>query len=227
MYVVEATFVIEEIGDFDSDCGRIPTLLPDEIEEPETEHEQSPDPNRHRRGKLHIQKGFRRSSAHQNAPPDIDRNVMSGLQDFSLRADSDEEALLESDDEESSDFGETLNLLLIQRRAERRHRRMTSGSISKRTISESIGSDTDNEDLHAMLDASEVGSSARRLRRRLGDRMSLNFTDPPPPRIDELDEPDSSDNEDDVKELICDGETLARELPYYTLEYISMEVDSP
>ncbi|ERT02685.1 hypothetical protein HMPREF1624_00986 [Sporothrix schenckii ATCC 58251] len=153
---------------------------------------------------------------------------MSGLRGFSFRNDSDEEALIDEDEEDGSDFDENAhNLFRLKQRAERRRRRMTSGSISKRTISESIGSDTDNEDLMAMLDESEVGSSARRLRRRIGDRHSLQFQDPPPPRIDELEEPDTSDNEDDVKELTRDGETLARELPYYTLEYISMEVDSP
>ena len=98
---------------------------------------------------------------------------------------------------------------------------MTSGSIGKRTISESIGSDSDREDVLPFLEVNEVGSSARRLRRKVGDRRSLQFQDPPPPRIEELEEPPTSEDE------MLDGETLARELPYYTLEYISMEIDSP
>lgn len=108
---------------------------------------------------------------------------------------------------------------LIKRRMAARHKRMTSGSIGKRTISESIGSDTDREDIRSFLGAEEAGSSARRLRRRVGDRRSLQFPDPPPPRIEELDEPGSSDDE------LLAGESLARELPYY--EYVSMEIDSP
>lgn len=123
-----------------------------------------------------------------------------------------------SDDSDETDIDE-YEEFLMQRRAEKRRKRMTSGSIGKRTISESIGSDTDLEDLKPYLNTEEVGSSARRLRRRVGDRRSLQFPDPPPPRIDELDEPDSSEDEIVVDDL------LARELPYY--EYISMEVDSP
>ncbi|KJR80009.1 uncharacterized protein SPSK_00541 [Sporothrix schenckii 1099-18] len=229
LLVVEAALVIEEISDFDSDNGRIQVILPYEIEEAESERERTPDPNHNRSGKLNAGRAQRRrSSARLSRLPEIDRSVMSGLRGFSFRNDSDEEALIDEDEEDGSDFDENAhNLFRLKQRAERRRRRMTSGSISKRTISESIGSDTDNEDLMAMLDESEVGSSARRLRRRIGDRHSLQFQDPPPPRIDELEEPDTSDNEDDVKELTRDGETLARELPYYTLEYISMEVDSP
>ena len=217
--------IIEEISDFDSDNGRIQVIQPYAIEEAESEREKTPDPNRNRSGKFNMASARRRSSARLTCLPEIDRSVMSGLREFTFGANSDEEVLL--DDEDGSDYDEgALNSFLLKQRDEKRRRRMTSGSISKRTITESIGSDTDTEDLNVLLDANEVGSSARRLRRRL-DRHSLQFQDPPPPRIDELEEPDTSDNEDDVKELIHNGETLARELPYYTLEYISMEVDSP
>ncbi|CAK7222403.1 hypothetical protein SBRCBS47491_004854 [Sporothrix bragantina] len=224
LFVFEA-LIIEEVSDFDSDNGMIPVILPYEIEEAESEREKTPDPNRNRSGKFNMAKARRRSSARLSKLPEIDRSVMSGIREFTFGADSDEEVLLDEDDGSDYDEG-ALNSFLLKQRDEKRRRRMTSGSISKRTITESIGSDTDTEDLSAMLDANEVGSSARRLRRRL-DRHSLQFQDPPPPRIDELEEPDTSDNEDDVKELIHNGETLARELPYYTLEYISMEVDSP
>ncbi|KAK4038307.1 hypothetical protein C8A01DRAFT_48067 [Parachaetomium inaequale] len=141
--------------------------------------------------------------------PEVDQKMVFNLGNLNCSDDSDETDL---DEHEYQEF-------LIKRRAARRHKRMTSGSIGKRTISESIGSDTDREDLRSLLGAEEAGSSARRLRRRVGDRRSLQFQDPPPPRIDELDEPDSS--EDDI----FVGESLARELPYY--EYVSMEVDSP
>ncbi|KAK4139444.1 uncharacterized protein C8A04DRAFT_15859 [Dichotomopilus funicola] len=141
--------------------------------------------------------------------PEIDsRNLFNGL---SLNC-SDDSDLTDMDEQE-------FHACLMKRRAERRHKRMTSGSIGKRTISESIGSDTDREDIRSLLGVEEAGSSARRLRRRVGDRRSLQFSDPPAPRIDELDEPASSDDE------IIIGESLARELPYY--EYVSMEVDSP
>ncbi|CAK7269996.1 hypothetical protein SEPCBS57363_003878 [Sporothrix epigloea] len=226
LLIIEAALIIEEVSDFDSDNGRIQILRPYEIEEADSEREKTADPNRNRRGKFNMAKVRRRSSARLSRLPELDRGVMSGLREFTFGADSDEEVLLDEDDDDSDYDEDALKSFLLKQRNEKRRRRMTSGSISKRTITESIGSDTDTEDLSSMLDASDVGSSARRLRRRL-DRHSLQFQDPPPPRIDELDEPDTSDNEDDVKELIHNGETLARELPYYTLEYISMEVDSP
>ncbi|KAK4161807.1 hypothetical protein QBC43DRAFT_216904 [Cladorrhinum sp. PSN259] len=141
-------------------------------------------------------------------PPELDQTIMYNLNNLNC-SDSDETDL---DEVEYREF-------LIKRREEKRRRRMTSGSIGKRTISESIGSDSDREDLKAWIGAEEAGSSARRLRRRIGDRRSLQFTDPPPPKIDELDEPESCDDE------IILSESLARELPYY--QYVTMEVDSP
>ncbi|OAA64669.1 hypothetical protein SPI_03316 [Niveomyces insectorum RCEF 264] len=244
---VEATLIIEEISDYDSDDSRIQILRPDAIEEALSERSRSQSPSKtqgadktRQPNHHHLNRRRRSSVLQQPAIPEMDRSVMSGLRGFSLRADSDgdsdEEALLDDDDydddddnDENGDIDEAAyNQFRLRQREERRHRRMTSGSIGKRTISESIGSDSDNEDLRTLLlDASEAGSSARRLRRRIGDRHSLQFADPPPPRIDELDEPDTTDNDDDIRELTRDGETLARELPYYTLEYISMEVDSP
>ncbi|KAK4226635.1 hypothetical protein QBC38DRAFT_479921 [Podospora fimiseda] len=142
-------------------------------------------------------------------PPELDQAIMYNLNNLNCSDDSDETDI---DEAEYREF-------LIKRREEKRKRRMTSGSIGKRTISESIGSDSDREDLKSWIGAEEAGSSARRLRRRIGDRRSLQFTDPPPPRIDELDEPESCDDE------IILSESLARELPYY--QYVSMEVDSP
>ena len=184
-------FIVEELSDFgDSDDERPGVIRPCAIEYPESDRSRST--SRHR--------------------PEIDQRMMFNLGNLNCSDDSDETDLEEHEYQE----------FLIKRRAERRHKRMSSGSIGKRTISESIGSDTDREDIQSFrsfLGSEEAGSSARRLRRRVGDRRSLQFQDPPPPRIDELDEPDSSEDE------IFIGESLARELPYY--EYVSMEVDSP
>ncbi|KAH8819723.1 hypothetical protein F5884DRAFT_23996 [Xylogone sp. PMI_703] len=111
------------------------------------------------------------------------------------------------------------------RRQEKRRKRRLSVSAQKRTLSQSIGSDTDDEDLQPQhLDVSEVGSSARRLRRKLaGDRTSLIFDDPPP-RIEELEEPESCESVLDIGE---GDEVLAqrfgRELPYYVQD---MDVDT-
>lgn len=114
-------------------------------------------------------------------------------------------------------------------RKKRRSKRLSSGSIHKRTLSQSIGSDTDEEDLQ-QVDANEAGSSARRLRRKTGDRASLIFDDPPQ-MIVELDEPESGDDvarmqvaEPDVD---VDVEELGlHSLPYYYMDTDSMEVDS-
>lgn len=150
-----------------------------------------------------------RSRSRSRHRPEIDPAVMHNLGNLNCSSDSDETDLDETEYKE----------MLLRRREQKRRWRMTSGSIGKRTISESIGSDTDLEDLRAFLGSQDIGSSARRLRRKVGDRRSLQFQDPPPPRIEELEEPDSSDDEIHI------SETLARELPYY--EYLTMEVDSP
>lgn len=109
---------------------------------------------------------------------------------------------------------------LVARREEKRRKRRSSGTV-KRTISQSIGSGTDEEDMVApQLDVGEAGSSARRLRRKT-DRTSLIFDDPPP-RIDELEEPESCE---ELVEIHDDdaGQGVDRNLPYYIQE---MEVDS-
>ncbi|KAK4131064.1 hypothetical protein BT67DRAFT_436574 [Trichocladium antarcticum] len=188
--VTHAEFIVEELSDFgDSDDERLGVIRPCAIEYAESD----------------------RSRSRSRNPPEIDQRMMHNLGNLNCSDDSDETDI----DENEYEFREFLH----RRRAEKRHKRMTSGSIGKRTISESIGSDTDREDLKPFLNPEEIGSSARRLRRRVGDRRSLQFQDPPPPRIDELDEPDSSEDEFMI------SDSLARELPYY--EYVSMEVDSP
>ncbi|KAK4237567.1 hypothetical protein C8A03DRAFT_15897 [Achaetomium macrosporum] len=188
--VTETDLIVEELSDFgDSDDERLGVIRPCAIEYAESD----------------------RSSSRSRTRPEVDQKMVYSLGNLNCSDDSDESDLSEHEYE----------AFLIKRRAEMRRKRMSSGSIGKRTISESIGSDTDLEDIRSFLGVEEAGSSARRLRRRVGDRNrhSLQFQDPPPPRIDELDEPPSSEDE------IFVGESLARELPYY--EYVSMEVDSP
>ncbi|KAG6317772.1 hypothetical protein E4U22_005935 [Claviceps purpurea] len=92
----------------------------------------------------------------------------------------------------------------------RRIRRLSmSSSYGKRTHSEMSGGSESSE--AGALDVSDAGSSARRMRKRLR-RGSLLFQDPPAPRIDELDEPDSS-------EETCDAaDPSVRELPPSPME---------
>ena len=103
--------------------------------------------------------------------------------------------------------------------AERRRKRRSSGSVQKRTLSQSIGSDTDDEDIQPVT--FEGANSARRLRRKVEDRGSLIFDDPPP-RIDELEEPESCEELVEVTHSDIEGQGL-RELPYYVQD---MDVDS-
>lgn len=98
-------------------------------------------------------------------------------------------------------------------RARRRQRRMNMGSIGKRTISER--SDSDSEGFRNKLHPDQVGSSARRLRRRVGIRQNLMFQDPLL-RTDKMDQHPMEHLEDDV---------LAQELPYFG--HTSMVIDSP
>jgi hypothetical protein len=143
---------------------------------------------------------------------DLDRILADGLEKLDCNNHSDErEAWVKMD------------------RKQRRNKRLSSGSHHKRTLSQSIGSDTDDEDLQ-QIDANEAGSSARRLRRKTGDRASPIFDDPPQ-MIVELDEPESGDEvarmqvaEPDVD---IDVEELGlHSLPYYDMDTDSMEVDS-
>ncbi|KAK3689616.1 hypothetical protein B0T22DRAFT_175143 [Podospora appendiculata] len=188
--LAQVAFTVEELSDFaDSDEERIGVIRPHAIEYAESDRSRSRSRNPH--------------------PPEIDQAIMNHLGNLNC-----------SDDSDQTDIDETTyREFIIKRREAKRRRRMTSGSIGKRTISESIGSGSDREDLKPFLNADDMGSSARRLRRRIGNRHSLQFQDPPPPRIDELEEPDSSDDG------LLISEALARELPYY--EYVSMEIDSP
>ncbi|KAJ6441044.1 CBS/PB1 domain-containing protein [Purpureocillium lavendulum] len=137
---------------------------------------------------------------------DLDKGMMKDLRNLKCSNDgSDTDSSPPEDDEEA--FNQ-------RRQALRRFRRVSmSSSFGKRTHSE-LSDDSDNDD--APLDVNDVGSSARRMRKRL-HRGSLLFQDPPEPRIDELEEPDSSEDE------YATENSLARELPYYTMEIMEME----
>ncbi|CAJ2508979.1 Uu.00g140050.m01.CDS01 [Anthostomella pinea] len=146
-----------------------------------------------------------RSRSRSRPPPEVDAAVMTGIENFNPFEHSDEESV-----------GEEFEKSLRDARKQRRVRRMQSGSIGKRTVSER-GSDSDKEDLLPYCEGSEAGST-RRMRRKVGDRSSIQLSGPLPEPIEELKEPVS--DEDEV--ILDDAELFARELPYYTL----MEVDS-
>lgn len=183
-----ATFVVEEMGNFEPGDEERLNAL-------RPSHFEYPESDR--------------SRSRSRNPPEIDHTVMYKFSNLDCSDESDE---TDYDDDDYQQF-------LVKRRMEKRRKRMSSGSIGKRSITESIGSDTDREDLKVQfLDATQAGSSARRLRRKLGNRQSLQFHDPPLPRIDQEDEPNTSADE------FLDDDAL-KELPYYT--YIAMEIDSP
>lgn len=115
-----------------------------------------------------------------------------------------------------------------QLRRQRRRKKRWSSGLFKRSHSQSLGSDTDNEDVETM-DAQDVGSSARRLRRRTrgpGDRSSLVFDDMSNNNIVEVEEPEDSarDNGPPALPLGPDGSTLEA-MPFWVLED-PMEIDT-
>ncbi len=145
-----------------------------------------------------------RSRSGSRAAHELDPALTAGVKHLST-FDSDSEELDPDDD---------FQLQLKLDRQARRIRRMKSGSISKRTISER-DSDSDREDVMPFIDANDPGPVYRRVRRK-GDRTSIHFPGPLPERIEELKEPNSDD-----EVIIDDAELFARELPYFSF----MEVD--
>lgn len=138
-----------------------------------------------------------------------------------------------SDSEDSqTDIEEAEHREILKRqREERRRKRMTSGSIGKRTFAERSDSDVEDDPRHPakrFFATTELGSpGTRRIFRRVaggdGRRRSVQVSEAipmqPPPRIDEIEEPDSSN-----EEITVDESTWSRELPYY--ECVMMDVDS-
>ncbi|GAW13333.1 hypothetical protein ANO14919_027150 [Xylariales sp. No.14919] len=146
-----------------------------------------------------------RSRSGSRAAHELDPALTAGVKHLST-FDSDSEELDPDDDFQMQ--------LRLDRQA-RRIRRMKSGSISKRTISER-DSDSDREDVLPWLDTNDAGPIYRRVRRKGENRTSIHFTGPLPERIEELKEPNSDD-----EVIIDDAELFARELPYFSF----MEVD--
>ncbi|POS73202.1 hypothetical protein DHEL01_v208405 [Diaporthe helianthi] len=138
----------------------------------------------------------------------IEGHVINDFRDLNFRS-PDPDPLSDSSDVSDDEHQEAIR----RQRAYDRQKRRSISSMGKRTMSER--SDSDHEDVRHCLDFEQAGSSARRLKRRIGDRRSLIFQDPPP-KIDEIDEP---------PEEMEDTERLAKELPFYS--YMTMEVDSP
>lgn len=149
--------------------------------------------------------------------PHLDERVVNGLRDL--------------DCGEEGDAEEKRQAWLEKQREEKRRKRRSSGSVKKRNLAQSIGSDTDDEDLQPVTfeGANEAGSSARRLRRKVdGDRTSLIFDDPPVGRIEEESEPESEDEVGVVGEVVEEseseeGEDWDREMPFHGED---MDVDS-
>ncbi|KAM3434787.1 hypothetical protein NHJ13734_005854 [Beauveria thailandica] len=181
-------FVLEEIDPMDSDNG-LSVLDPYEIES-----------NRSRSSSKHRD---------DHGPPfehrELPIRMMQDMRNLHCSNEvSDEEA--EQDTEEAAFYK-------WQQYMRRRRLSVSSSITGKRTFSERSASD-DSDD--GGLDVNEVGSSARRLRKRL-HRGSLLFQDPPEPRIDELEEPNSSEDE------YLPTQHLGMQLPYWTIEINEME----
>ncbi|KAK1976389.1 hypothetical protein LZ30DRAFT_734741 [Colletotrichum cereale] len=195
----KTNFTLEELSDFDPmDQDRTGTIAPSGFSSPASARSRS------------------RAPASKELPSGLTRKMRDLTCGLSGSEDSDED--LDEDEAAHREF------VRMQRELRMRKRRSHGSSIGKRTISER--SDSDHEDW-TPLDPDAVGSSARRLRRRVGDRRSfihLQFQDPPPARIDELEEPES---EVEGTFIFCDSGTLAQELPYYSIEIMEYSTPSP
>jgi hypothetical protein len=114
-----------------------------------------------------------------------------------------------------------------QRRSYRKKKKRWSAGIFKRSHSQSVGSDTDDEDREA-LDAHDLGSSARRMRRRVrgpsDNRSSLIFDDIPNMNILEVEEPEDGDIPRGPPSIPSDDGFTLDELPFWVLED-PMDVD--
>ncbi|PQK11658.1 hypothetical protein BB8028_0003g02820 [Beauveria bassiana] len=181
-------FVLEEIDPMDSDNG-LSVLDPYEIES-----------NRSRSSSKHRD---------DHGPPFEHRELpIRMMQDMrNLHCSN------EASDEEAEQDTEEAAFYKWQQYMRRRRLSVSSSITGKRTFSERSASD-DSDD--GGLDVNEVGSSARRMRKRL-HRGSLLFQDPPEPRIDELEEPNSSEDEYLPTQHLC------MQLPYWTIEINEME----
>lgn len=114
-----------------------------------------------------------------------------------------------------------------QRASYRKKKKRWSAGIFKRSHSQSVGSDTDIEDSEA-LDAHDVDSSARRLRRRVRgpgeNRSSLIFDELPNTNIVEVEEPDDVGSGKGPPSIPSDDGFALDALPFWVLDD-PMDVD--
>lgn len=188
---VDAELIVEEIDPMDSDYEGLDILFPNDID---SDH------------------------SHSAPRPELDGHVLDHLRKLNCSAEaSGDDAESTSSSSSSSISRDSAEIAFYKRQAElKRIRRVSmSSSLGKRTHSEMSG-DSDGDS--TANDASDIPSSARRMRKRL-HRTSLLFQDPPAPRIDELDEPDSSEDE----RRFAAGLALAHELPYWDIEVVEIE----
>ncbi|KAK6605929.1 hypothetical protein H4I96_04391 [Botrytis cinerea] len=157
-----------------------------------------------------------------STPAELDARFLDDLRDLTAHDGTD---AFNNEEQDGSPLDE-YEAWVQRNREERRRRRRSSATVQKRSLAQSIGSDTDDEDLKPdHISANEAGSSARRLRRKTfnhgGDKRASLIFDDPPPRIPELEEPDS------CEEVLEDDTELddLKELPYYVLDE-SMDIDS-
>lgn len=240
-----ANFVLEEMSDLDPmNDNRSDIMQPTGIESPNSQRARSvshgaasDSDNQSDQGTPPLQAHHvplthrpRRPAPHPD-DPDLDQlpELGRGMSNLNCTPEAEDED--EADDVYDED-AETAAFAAAQREIRMRKRRSHGSSIGKRTHSERSDSDGEKDWTPLGDDVDVLGGSARRLRRRVGDRRSLlSFQDPPPERIEELEEPDSC-AEDGWRHTIgvtrglgsMFGEGAAlRELPYWDLEI--MEVD--
>ncbi|KAM0475865.1 hypothetical protein ACHAPX_006745 [Trichoderma viride] len=154
------------------------------------------------------------SESDAEAPPsqsasqqkDLDQDMMQDLENLNCSNEASDDETEPDEDDAESEFRRR------QQELKRIRRVSMSSSFGKRTHSEL----SDSDDNDCALDVNDAGSSARRFRKRV-HRGSLLFQDPPAPRIDELEEPNSSEDE------YANEMRLAQELPYNAMR---MDTDS-
>ena len=186
----KADLVVEEVDAMDSDYEGLDILFPAEVES-----------NRSR----------------SRSRPELDGIMMDHLRKLNCSKEvSDDDAASSASSSDSSISRDSAEIAVYKRKAElKRMRRVSmSSSLGKRTHSELSG-DSDGD---SVTDVNELPSSARRMRKRL-HRTSLLFQDPPAPRIEELEEPDSSEDE----RRFAAGLALSHELPYFDIEVVEIE----
>ncbi|KAK1248353.1 hypothetical protein MKX08_006573 [Trichoderma sp. CBMAI-0020] len=138
---------------------------------------------------------------------DLDQDMMQDLENLNCSNEASDDESEPDEDDQESEFRRR------QQELKRIRRVSMSSSFGKRTHSEL----SDSDDNDCALDVNEAGSSARRFHKRV-HRGSLLFQDPPAPRIDELEEPNSSEDE------YANEIRLAQELPCHAMDI--MDTDS-